>query len=101
MIFLKRFLSLLSRSSHVAKSETGRVSRRELEEAYISWCAGHDISVGLRKEPTPGYDEYGQMNFRQGLSEKEKRALFKGMRMYGFEEKTVRGTRFFSCVLKK
>jgi hypothetical protein len=57
--------------------------------------------VGLRKEPTPGYDEYGQMNFRQGLSEKEKRGLFKGMRVYGFEEKTVHGTRFFSCVLKK
>ncbi len=85
----------------VAKSETGKVSRRELEEAYIAWCAGHDIPVGLRKEPTPGYDEYGQMNFRQGLSESEKRALFKGMRVYEYNEKTVRGTRFFNCVLKK
>ncbi len=70
-------------------------------DELIAWCAGHDIPVGLRKEPTPGYDEYGQMNFRQGLSESEKRALFKGMRVYGYNEKTVRGTRFFNCVLKK
>ena len=85
----------------VEKSETGRVSRLELEEAYISWCARHDIPVGLAKIQMPGYDEYAQVNFRQGLSEKEKRALFKGMRVYGFEEKTVHGTRYFSCVLKK
>ena len=84
----------------VAKSETGRVSRRELEEAYISWCAMHEIPVGLAKIQMPGYDEYGQMNFRQGLSEKEKRALFKGMRVYGYEEKMVRGTRFFNCQMK-
>ncbi|MDO9522741.1 MAG: hypothetical protein Q7J08_03405 [Methanocorpusculum sp.] len=85
----------------VERSETGKVSRLELEEAYIAWCARHDIPVGLAKIQMPGYDEYSQVNFRQGLSEKEKRGLFKGMRVYGFEEKTVRGTRFFSCVLKK
>lgn len=85
----------------VEKSETGRVSRRELEDAYISWCARHDIPVGLAKIQMPGYDEYSQVNFRQGLSEKEKRALFKGMRVYGFDEKMIHGTRFFSCVLKK
>ena len=78
----------------------GKVSRLELEEAYIAWCAGHDIPVGLARIQMPGYDEYGQMNFRQGLSEKEKRALFKGMRVYGFDEKKYHGTRFFNCVLK-
>ena len=85
----------------VAKSDTGKVSRRELEEAYIAWCSRHEVSVGLAKESTPGYDEYGQMNFRQVLSEKEKRALFKGMRVYGYDEKMIHGTRFFNCVLKK
>ena len=84
----------------VEKSETGRVSRLELEEAYISWCARHDIPVGLRKEPTPGYDEYGQMNFRQGLSESEKRVLFKGMRVYGYDERKSGAGRFFNCQLK-
>jgi len=84
----------------VEKSETGRVSRLELEEAYISWCARHDIPVGLAKIQMPGYDEYSQVNFRQGLSEKEKRALFKGMRVYGYEEKKNHGARFFNCILK-
>ena len=82
------------------KSETGRVSRLELEEAYISWCARHDIPVGLAKIQMPGYDEYSQVNFRQGLSEKEKRALFKGMRVYGFEEIKSGAGRFFNCRLK-
>jgi hypothetical protein len=68
--------------------------------AYILWCARHDIPVGLAKIQMPGYDEYSQVNFRQGLSEKEKRALFKGMRVYGYDEKMIHGTRFFSCVLK-
>jgi hypothetical protein len=57
--------------------------------------------VGLAKIQMPGYDEYSQVNFCQWLSEKEKRALFKGMRVYGYEEKMIHGTRYFSCVLKK
>jgi len=84
----------------VEKSETGRVSRLELEEAYISWCARHDIPVGLAKIQMPGYDEYSQVNFRQGLLEKEKRGLFKGMRVYGYEEQRTNSQRYFKCRLK-
>jgi len=40
------------------------------------------------------------VNFRQGLSEKEKRALFKGMRVYGYEEIKMHSTRGFNCILK-
>jgi len=68
--------------------------------AYILWCARHDIPVGLAKIQMPGYDEYSQVNFRQGLSEKEKRALFKGMRVYGYEEIKMHSTRGFNCILK-
>ncbi|MDD3069436.1 MAG: hypothetical protein PHR89_04505, partial [Bacilli bacterium] len=60
----------------------------------------HDIPVGLAKIQMPGYDEYSQVNFRQGLSEKEKRALFKGMRVYGFDELRTNSQRYFKCRLK-
>jgi len=56
--------------------------------------------VGLAKIQMPGYDEYSQVNFRQGLSEKEKRALFKGMRVYGFDELRTNSQRYFKCRLK-
>jgi len=64
--------------------------------------AGHDILVGLAKIQMPGYDEYSQVNFRQGLSEKEKekRGLFKGMRVYGYEEQRTNSQRYFKCRLK-
>ena len=81
-------------------SGDGRVSRRDLEERYIGWCAKHEIPVGLVKVQMPGYDEYSQVNFRQGLSEREKRALFKGMRVYGYEEVKMHSTRGFNCILK-
>ena len=82
------------------KSESGRMSRQEVEERFIAWCAVHEVSVGLGKQSIPGYDEYGQMNFRQALLKGEKLKLFRGMRVYGFDEVRTNSQRYFKCRLK-
>ena len=81
-----------------------------LVSIHLLWCPfdvdctrGGSPQMSRFNTPTsrmPGYDEYSQVNFRQGLSEKEKRALFKGMRVYGFEEIKSGAGRFFNCRLK-
>ncbi|NCB02101.1 MAG: hypothetical protein EOM67_08045 [Spirochaetia bacterium] len=78
-----------------------RLTRNQLEELYIGWCAKNDIPVGLTIIQTPGYSESGTVsNTKQTLTRAEKNRLFNAMRVHGFNEKKIMGTRFFSCRIK-
>ncbi len=84
------------------ESPDQRLTRNQLEELYIGWCGKNDIPVGLTIVQTPGYSESGAVsNTKQTLTRAEKNRLLNAMRVHGFEEKKIMGTRYFNCRIKK